>query len=241
MINEVINTEEQWSKFVELMKTVHSCSTEEAESLLSTECDYFIEIIRGDPSGMLMNCTGISISGVLLDVLRWGFTFSPQLKMVYIMYSNTTMKATRTTELRMTWQPSPDGEIYLRQCAGSIDYVLEPEIVYSGDQYQEEHKDGFKMIHHIPMHASNKIIAGYTYVVLPNGKREGYSMTIHGDIARLSAASSAKSNGKTNPLYSKNDGQIDTGFFKGKIKKFAVKAYKKKKVVSQFLNEEITD
>ena len=241
MTNEIISSEEQWSKFVELMKTVHNCSKEDAESLLATECDYFIETIRGDPAGMLINCTGLSMTGVFLDVLRWGFTFSPQLKMVYVMYSNTSMKATKTTEMRMTWQPSPDGEVYLRQCAGSIDYVLEPEIVYSGDQYYEEHKDGYKMIHHIPMYSSEKIIAGYTYVVLPNGKREGYSMTIHGDIARLSNASAAKSNGKPNGLYTKNAGQIDTGFFKGKLKKFAVKAYKKKKVVSQFLNEEITD
>lgn len=241
MINEVIHTEQQWTKFVELMKTVHQCSEEEAESLLTTECDYFIETIRGDPSGMLINCTGISITGVFLDVLRWGFTFSPQLKMVYVMYSNTTMKQTKTTEMRMTWAPSPDGEIYLRQCAGSIDYVLEPEIVYAGDQYYEEHKEGFKMIHHIPMHQSQQIIAGYTYVVLPNGKREGYSMTIQGDIDRLSKASHAKNGKAPNALYTKNNGQIDTGFFKGKIKKFAVKVYKKKKVVSQFLNEEITE
>jgi recombinational DNA repair protein RecT len=188
--------------------------------------------------------TAISAMGVFLEVVGNGMSFSQASKHVYIM--SRSVKTANGYEKRLVYSTSPDGKIFQCQRAGSIDYVTKPVIVYEGDEFGIGTNDqGNQIVRHtvkVPR-ASQKIIAGYVYVVYKNGTREPFWMDMN-DIERLKGYSAKQNRDRgANALYASGvDGQIDTGFFGAKLISFALKNVRRSVISAQHeVDEEIME
>lgn len=164
------------------------------------------------------DCTQISIMGVFLDVMSAGLTFNKQMNHVYVMTRSTKL-ANGTYEKRLVFQVQADGKEFLAVKAGSIKRMSKPVIVYEGDKWGIKTNDqgDIVIVYESNPNHGTKIIAGFIYIVYPDGSREPFYME-ESDINRL-AWYSAKQNGSrgANVLYTSMNGQIDTGFFKAKL------------------------
>lgn len=163
------------------------------------------------------DCTQISIMGVFLDVMSAGLTFNKQMNHVYIMTRSTKLP-NGTYEKRLVFQVQADGKEFLAVKAGSIKRMSKPVIVYEGDKWgikTNDQGDIVIMYESNPNHGS-KIIAGFIYIVYPDGSREPFYME-ESDIKRLAGYSAKQNKGTANTLYTSMNGQIDTGFFKAKL------------------------
>jgi recombinational DNA repair protein RecT len=249
MSNEVVRKiEEQKTqeKFVELFSSVHKVSKGEANSLYKFEKFHFLNSM--EEKGLMEKVTDLSAMGVFLDVVANGLSFSPQAKHVYVM-SRSVKASSGSYEDRLYFQTQPDGKIFQAQKSGSIDYVTNPVIVYEGDEFApctNELGNQIIIIHKpsVPR-KSQKIIAGYVYVVFKGGFREPTWM-VKEDIDRLKGFSEKQNGrwdnttkkrvpGNANALYtSGTDGQIDQGFFGAKLINAALKNVRKTAVPSLF-------
>lgn len=241
LIRQRIEAPDTVEKFGKIFGAIHKVETDTAKQMFEVERFHFLK--ECSEKG-LTDVSEISAMGCFLDVISNGLSFASGAKHVYLMFRN--VKTANGYEKRMVYSTSPDGKIFQAQRAGSIDYVTKPVIVYEGDEFAVGTNDqGEQIIRHqvrFPR-ASQKIIAGYVYVVQKNGKREPFWMDMN-DIERLKRYSSNQNSkwddvqkrrvpGDPNALYNVN-GQIDTGFFGAKLINFALKNVRKTGTASQF-------
>ncbi len=249
LIKQRIEAPETVEKFGKIFSAIHKKEIEEAKQMFEVERFHFLK--ECSEKG-LTDVSEISAMGCFLDVISNGLSFASGAKHVYLMSRNvkTGKKDGNNKDIyekRLVYSTSPDGKIYQAQRAGSIDYVTKPVIVYEGDEFAVGTNDqGEQIIRHqvkFPR-TSQKIIAGYVYVVQKNGKREPYWMDMN-DIERLKKYSSIQNSrwddvqkrrvpGDPNALYSASNGQIDQGFFGAKLINFALKNVRKTGTASQF-------
>lgn len=235
--------------FVKIFMAVNNCSPAEAEQMFVIETFSFARRLHED--GELADTTELSQLGVFLDVISSGLSFSPAVEHVFLEYRTFKVKkpnGQKIDEKRLVYENSADGEIFLCQKAGSVELVTEPVIVYNCDMFQIKSTfDGSQYPIHeitIPRLETAKVSAAYCYVETPEGKRHFFYMFMD-DVARLKKYSernnakkvlteegrTEKKPGNANPLYNDGpDGDIDTGFLKTKLRKFAVKGWRKKKL-----------
>jgi hypothetical protein len=95
--------------------------------------------------------------------------------------------------------------------------------------------------------SSNKIIAGFVYVIFPDGVREPFWMDVD-DIERLKQYSARNNRkwenggwvtGDPNALYSSEHGGIDAGFFGAKLINFALKNIRRAGLQGVYETEDI--
>ena len=244
-----IKSDKTKEKFVNLFMGIHKCNKEQAEQIFQNESFSFLKIREENPD--LLDCTLLSTMGCFLEAVNSGLSFSKAKGHIYLQYRNVTVtKGDQSCkEKRMVWDESPDGEVYLRQRVGSIQYVTTPVIVYDCDDYKLTAGDK-PSIFHAPKYPRPKgatVVLGYNYVVDAKGEKHLFWID-HDGIERLKYFS-AKSNGywkkengkainvpgKPNDLYTSFNGGIDPGFFKAKIKKFSVKDFRKDDLPSSIM------
>lgn len=219
-------------KFTKIVSAVQKVGADEAKQNFAVESFHFMKELT---EKNIQDVTPISAMGCFLDVVSNGLSFASGSKHVYLMTRS--VKAGNGYEKRLVFSTSPDGKIFQAQRSGAIEYVTKPVIVYEGDDFAvSTNEQGEQIIRHqvkFPR-ASNKIVAGYVYVVFKGGKREPFWMDT-ADIERLKGYS-ARQNGQrgANALYTANNGQIDPGFFGAKLINFALKNVRKSGIASQF-------
>jgi recombinational DNA repair protein RecT len=250
LIRKQIEAPATLDRFTKIFGAIQKVDSSAAQQMFEVEKFHFIKELseRG-----IQDVTPVSAMGTFLDVVSNGLSFASGAKHVYLMTRS--VKSGRKDgnnkdiyEKRLVFSTSPDGKIFQAQRSGAIDYVTKPVIVYEGDDFAvSTNADGEQIIRHqvkFPR-SSQKIVAGYVYVVMKNGKREPYWMDLN-DIQRL-AGYSAKQNsrwdeglkkkvsGEPNALYTAGQGgQIDPGFFGAKLINFALKNVRKSAIASQY-------
>jgi recombinational DNA repair protein RecT len=239
-------------RFAKIFAAVHGVDLARAAQMFELEAFSFKRKLS---ESAIVDVTDISRMGVFLDVISNGLSFSGQMNHVYMMTRN--VKTGRKEngkdvyEKRLTYSTAPDGKIYMAQKAGSIERVTKPIIVYEGDTWGVQQTEGLATITYQKRQprSSNKIIAGFVYVIFPDGAREPFWMDAD-DIERLKAYS-AKNNrkwdensrkyvtGDPNALYSSEHGGIDAGFFGAKLINFALKNIRRAGLQGVYETEDI--
>jgi hypothetical protein len=239
-------------RFAKIFAAVHGVDLARAAQMFEVERFSFMRKLS---EAAIVDVTDVSRMGVFLDVISNGLSFSGQMNHVYMMARN--VKTGRKEngkdvyEKRLTYSTAPDGKIYMAQKAGSIERVTKPVIVYEGDTWGVQQTEGVATITYVKRQprSSNKIIAGFVYVIFPDGAREPFWMDAD-DIERLKAYS-AKNNrkwdegsrkyvtGDPNALYSSEHGGIDAGFFGAKLINFALKNIRRAGLQGVYETEDI--
>jgi hypothetical protein len=236
LIKKQIEDSGTLKRFTNIISVIDNVDADTAAATFEAEKYYFLKAVSNGKD--LADCTPLSAMGVFLDVISGGLSFNPEYDHVYLKYRNTKI-ASGGKEKRLVYSKQPSGKVYQCQRAGSIAYVTKAVIVYEDEQFGIATNDaGFHIIRHtlvFPRKNTN-IIAGYIYVVLPNGAREPFWMDTT-DIDRLRGYSERDGgNSSANVLYSSGPNkQIDTGFFRAKLIINAVKPYSK--TLKRLLNE----
>lgn len=238
VVYKELNSTETQHKFVKSLSAIAGIDAEKSAERFALEVDFFVKELHEKNLGV---CSPISIKAVFLEVIRNGLSFLPSSRQVYLTKRNVSTGNGR--EDRLYWDTTNDGKIYLCQVANSIKHATAPIIVYEGDVVKRvSNMQGEQVVYHesaIPR-KSNKIIGGFCYVVMPDGKREPFWMGIE-DMDRLKAYSEKNNRGPANPLYSSNGGQPDTGFMASKILKFALKNFRKRELIGSLHQQENED
>lgn len=237
LIRKQIEHEQAVQKFTTLFKALHKVPEEEAKQMYELEKFHFMKEIQ--EKNIPQDVTPLSAAGVFLDVVSNGLSFATSAKHVYLMYRS--VKNGDGWEKRLVYSVQPDGKIFQCQKSGAIEYVTKPVMVYEGDDFAPgTNESGNQIIRHTPKfpRQSNKLMAGYVYVVFKGGSREPYWMDMN-DVERLKGYSAKNNkNSGANALYTSNNGQIDPGFFGAKLINFALKNVRKSVVPSQYEVEE---
>jgi recombinational DNA repair protein RecT len=236
LIKKQIESEQMLQKFTQIFSAVQKVGKGDAEDMYRVESFHFMKELTEKG---LQDVSPISAMGAFLDVVSNGLSFASSAKHVYLMTRNVNTAPKNEApkwERRLVYSTSPDGKIYQAQRSGAIEYVTKPVIVYEGDEFAVgTNESGEQIIRHqvkFPR-SSQKIVAGYVYVVFKGGKREPYWMDLN-DIKRLAGYSAKQNKGTANALYGGESGQIDTGFFGAKLINFALKNVRKSGTASQF-------
>jgi recombinational DNA repair protein RecT len=226
---QVLEDERVKDRFLNLFKNLHGVGNEEAERFFEREKYNFQRIIQS--SEHLQQCTGFSIYGCLLDVASMGLSLEyTSQPLLYVLWGNA--KQGDKWVKMATLEVSPYGELALRMQKGQLLYADSPVIVYEGDTFKPIVNDkGQKICIYeakVPRQ-SKKIIGAFIRLTRPDNSFD-FSYMLPDDIERLKDYSEKKNKGKTNALYSSNDGQIDTGFLAAKVIKHAFKTFPKIKI-----------
>jgi len=238
-------------RFAKIFSGVHGVGLERAAQMFEVER---LAVTRELSEKAIDGVSEISKAGVFLDVITNGLSFSGQMKHVYMMSRNvkTGKKGPDGKDIyekRLVYSTAPDGKIFLCQRAKSIERVTKPVIVYDCDTYSVTDTGGVKKITYVKKERqpNSKIVAGFVYLVFPDGSREPFDMDLD-DIARLRGYSARNNRkwvngrwetGDPNPLYSSHNGGIDPGFFGAKLINFALKNIRKAGVQSEYETEDI--
>lgn len=240
-ISVQIKSEKTKEKFTALFMGIHKCSKEQAEQIFQNETFSFLKIREENPD--LLDCTPLSTMGCFLEAVNSGLSFSKAKGHVYLSFRNITVKKGKDSykEKRLVWDASPDGHVYLRQRVGSVQSVTTPKMVYDCDDYRITEGDNPTIFHapKLPRPSNSQIVFGYCYVIDEKGNKNPFWIDADG-IDRLKKFSEKNNGewvqdngkwkkipGKANELYTSHHGGIDPGFFAAKLKKFAVKDYRK--------------
>lgn len=238
-------------RFAKIFAAVHGVDIARAAQMFEVEAFSFKRKLS---ESAIVDVTDISRMGVFLDVISNGLSFSGQMNHVYMIARKVKTgkkddKGKDIYEKRLTYSTAPDGKIYMAQKAGSIDRVTKPVIVYEGDTWGVQETEGVARLTYVKRQprSSNKIIAGFVYIVFPDGAREPFWMDVD-DIERLKNYS-AKNNrkwenggwvtGDPNALYSSEHGGIDAGFFGAKLINFALKNIRRAGLQGVYETEDI--
>jgi len=229
---QVLENEIVKERFITLYQKLHGSKS--GDMFYEKEKYNFIRIIQA--SNDLQQCTGFSIYGCFLDVASMNLSLEQTSKsLLYVLFYNRKL-GQNDWEKRATLEVSPYGELTLRIRAGQLKYADHPVILYKGDHFQPGIKDGVKTFEYIPKipRQSKEIIGGFIGLVRPDGSRD-YFWMLQEEIDRLRRYSNKKNRGndqedKSNPLYSSNYGQIDSGFLEAKIIKHAFSTFPKVKI-----------
>lgn len=220
-IENSLTEPERLEKFTKVAKMVHGCSDEMAQTIVLAE----LQIYCNRLSAIDLNKHQLTFErgkAIFLEVIMAGLSFSPDANHVYVQPSFTNSSI-------LTYYISPYGKLFLCQNAGSVDHVTQPVIVYEGDTFRVgTNERGHQIVLHSALQHPEKkppVIAGYVFVVTPKGDREPYWMD-KADVERLKAKS------RGNKLYVAQNGDIDSGFFGGKLIRHSLKTYRTKSIIA---------
>lgn len=232
----IIEKPDSVAKFVTLFQGTRKVSAEQAAQTYEVEkFDFKRQLFE---KGLGDDCSQVSIAGTFLDVVRNGLSFGSAKNHVFLMSRSVKNNTTGQFEKRLYYSLTPDGLIYITEKAKSVNAVSNPVIVYDGDDFQPylDENGNQKVIHKplIPRKPGARIIAGYVIVTLPSNQKEAFYM-LEEDWKRLEGYSKKQNTrkgqedqAKPNALYTSGlFGQIDPGFLKAKLIKFALKNKRK--------------
>lgn len=246
LVRQAIESPKTEARFIQIFQGIHRVDANRAQGMFQTERFNFMRQLqeRNIPG----NITELSARGVFLEVVSNGMNFSEQSKHVYLMSRKVNIAPKgkpKQYEMRLVYSTQPDGKIFICQRAGSIKDVTKPVMVYEGDDWDQElAPDGKQiLVHKRKKPRGTKIIAGYIFIIHPDGYREPFWMEIE-DIERLKGYSSRNNAqwdddakkmvpGPANALYTSNGGQIDPGFFGAKLINFGLKNKRKARYVNE--------
>lgn len=219
------------AKLITLIKGTRKSIHSEEQAAQQFEIEKFDFKRQLFEKGIGDDCTAVSVAGVFHDVVRNGLSFASSMSHVYVM-TRSVKNAVGQYEKRLYYTLTPDGIIFMAQKARSVLEVENPVLVYEGDEFAPyRNSTGDQVVTHkplIPRKKDAKIIAGYVFMTLPSGRKEAYYM-LEEDWKRLQGFSAKQNRNETgNALYTSGPfGQIDSGFLKAKLIKFALKNKRK--------------
>ena len=216
-------------KFAYVIGQVYSKDQSASMGVYEQERLNFLKKV-GESTSIPENVTMASVQGVFMEVVTNGLSFSNTADLVYLKTRNIKNRAGQW-ETRLFYQPSPKGNIYLTEQAGSITNCSEPISVLYSDQFEcGTKKDGTKYLEHKKIYpkTDKRIMCVYCWVTLPNGTKEPFWLD-EDDMERLKGFSAKERKGEANALYRSGlNGQPDEGFWKSKVINFALKNKRKK-------------
>lgn len=155
-------------------------SEDEAKRIVTAELSNYMSRLKlylSDPShlkngGQAPQITIESGVNIFLEVMQAGLSFSTIANHIYL----SRMKG---TGINVGYKVTADGEIYLAQRSGAIDHCSEPVLVWRGENFSIVNTpDGKQVAQHTmffdgkPKFSLENMLAGYIYVVYPDGSRE---------------------------------------------------------------------
>lgn len=243
---QIVQNEKVRKRFIQIYDTLWG--GERGEAVYERESIFFNKILSADER--LLAATKFSIFTAFIDLAINGLSLEPGARaLCYLMIRNFKVgesvgsdgKSRSTYESRIVLSVSGYGELVLRACNGQIRYADNPVIVYEGDEFSFTDIGGQKTVSYtcrLP-HDNKKIVAAFMRIVRPDGSND-YAVMYPEDWSRLesySAKQNKKWNAQTrqyensaNPLYTSNNGGIDTGFLIAKLIKHAFKSYPKVRI-----------
>lgn len=235
---DVIRNERVREQFINVYNSIWK---EGGENAYEREAIYFNQQLR-DKSG-LRECSGTSIFYSFIDLAVKGLTLAPGSQALCYLIPRS-VKIGVDQFGKDVWEKccnlvvSGYGELVLRVRAGQIRHADNPVIVYEGDKFEFGEVDGRKIVNYMSAfpRTSNRIIACFLKITRADGTVD-YSVMTEYDWLRLKGYSDKQNTfydsktrqyvTKSNELYEKNGGQIDTGFLMAKCVKHAFKTYPK--------------
>jgi len=174
-IHAAISHPQKKEIYVAVIQKEHGCDKEQAENIFAAELEMYCSRLAkyvSDPSNSAATLTDAQGVNIFLEVMQAGLSFSEESKHIYL----SRLKGTGTA---IGYQIQADGLIYQAQRAGSISHCSEPVIVQRGEQFAIMNTpDGRQVANHSiffdnrPPYKFDSMLAGYVYVVYPNGSRE---------------------------------------------------------------------
>lgn len=235
---DVIRNKRVREQFINVYNSIWK---EDGENAYEREAIYFNQQLR-DKSG-LRECSGTSIFYSFIDLAVKGLTLAPGSQALCYLIPRS-VKIGVDQFGKDVWEKccnlvvSGYGELVLRVRAGQIRHADNPVIVYEGDKFEFGEVDGRKIVNYMSAfpRTSNRIIACFLKITRADGTVD-YSVMTENDWLRLKGYSDKQNTfydsktrqyvTKSNELYEKNGGQIDTGFLMAKCVKHAFKTYPK--------------
>jgi hypothetical protein len=216
-------------RIVTLFQKLHVANEDEGMVFYNREVHNFKKIISSNPK--LKEATGFSCYGVFLDLVTMNLTLDDAgQQLLYLTFFN--VKVGDGWERRLNLEISPYGELAARINAGQLAYSDRPVVVFEGDTFSPGvNANGQKYVEYkaaVPR-KGKKVLGGFIRHVRPDKSYDFYWM-LEDDIERLAEYSKKKNKGKTNELYTKNEGQIDIGFLEAKIIKHSFKTFPRLKL-----------
>lgn len=222
-------------KFIDLVMKIQRQPQSVAEAIFHAETFHYLKLINENHS--VRECEPLSLYGCFVDMAVNGLSFDPSKKLCYIMPGNVNVGTRDTPQWvkRASLAVSPYGELAIRQRDNQIKYADNPVIVYEGDVFKPYvGEDGQKRVQYeMNVNHSTVIIGAFIRLIRHDGTSDVHWL-LKEDVSRLSGYSERKNKGKTNPLYTSQNGGIDPGFLGAKMIKHAFKSYPKVKIEGSF-------
>lgn len=230
---EIFENEKIKNRIVTLVN--RTTRDEQGEKLYYREQQHFMSLLAENED--LRKCTPLSLYKAFMDVALLGLSVAKVKDPLAYLIPYNVKTGNGGWEKRVSLEVSPYGELAMRKFSGQIKDVDNPVIVYEEDDFSDEYKDGNRIVNYKrnPHKPNSRIVAGFMRIVKNDGSVDFFVMDMD-EVNRLAGYSEKKNKGKTNELYTKNDGQIDTGFFKAKIIKHAFKGYPKAPLMQHVTN-----
>lgn len=239
---DIVTNENVRARFIQIWDTLWGAGS--GEAAYERESLFFNNKLRDDE--YLKNATRFSIFTCFIDLAVAGLSLEPGTRaLCYLQGRNACIGKNQNGENiyegRLTLTISGYGELVMRARAGQIRYADNPVLVYEEDTFSFGDMNGQKVVNYmcnLP-HKSNHIIAAFLRITRPDGSLD-YAVMLEEDWMRLQRYSLRNNQrydkntktyvGNANPLYTANNGGIDSGFLAAKLIKHAFKTYPKVRI-----------
>ena len=239
---DIVTNENVRSRFIQIWDTLWGAGS--GEAAYERESLFFNNKLRDN--AYLQHATRFSIFTCFIDLAVAGLSLEPGTRALCYLQGRSYCigkhpNGDNIYEGRLTLTISGYGELVMRARAGQIRYADNPVLVYEEDTFSFGDMNGQKVVNYmcnLP-HKSNHIIAAFLRITRPDGSLD-YAVMLEEDWMRLQRYS-LKNNqrydkksqsyvGNANPLYTANNGGIDSGFLAAKLIKHAFKTYPKVRI-----------
>lgn len=239
---DIVTNENVRARFIQIWDTLWGDGS--GEAAYERESLFFNNKLRDNE--YLQHATRFSIFTCFIDLAVAGLSLEPGTRALCYLQGRSYCigkhpNGDNIYEGRLTLTISGYGELVMRARAGQIRYADNPVLVYEEDTFSFGDMNGQKVVNYmcnLP-HKSNHIIAAFLRITRPDGSLD-YAVMLEEDWMRLQRYS-LKNNqrydkntktysGNANPLYTANNGGIDSGFLAAKLIKHAFKTYPKVRI-----------
>lgn len=239
---DIVTNENVRARFIQIWDTLWGAGS--GEAAYERESLFFNNKLSDD--AYLQHATRFSIFTCFIDLAVAGLSLEPGTRaLCYLQGRNACIgkhpNGENIYEGRLTLTISGYGELVMRARAGQIRYADNPVLVYEEDTFSFGDMNGQKVVNYmcnLP-HKSNHIIAAFLRITRPDGSLD-YAVMLEEDWMRLQRYSLRNNqrydkntktySGNANPLYTANNGGIDSGFLAAKLIKHAFKTYPKVRI-----------
>ena len=239
---DIVTNENVRARFIQIWDTLWGAGS--GEAAYERESLFFNNKLRDDEK--LQRATRFSIFTCFIDLAVAGLSLEPGTRALCYLQGRSYCigkhpNGDNIYEGRLTLTISGYGELVMRARAGQIRYADNPVLVYEEDTFSFGDMNGQKVVNYmcnLP-HKSNHIIAAFLRITRPDGSLD-YAVMLEEDWMRLQRYSLRNNQrydkntksyvGNANPLYTANNGGIDSGFLAAKLIKHAFKTYPKVRI-----------